>query len=278
MNLPVLPNSANEVARSLTGRDYLSYSQITMFQACPLKWYFQYVAGLPHEFVGSGLVFGSAVHTAIEVYHRAEMAGHSRPNLDDLQNAFRDSWKSETTAPLQLGKGETVDELHDLGGRVLQAFLDSEKADPGGTIIGIEEEIRATYIDGLPDFLARLDLIVLIEDGLLIRDYKTSRSAWTQAKLDDAAPQLLLYGDMSRSLADEFEDQPIRLEVMVLTKTKTPAIDRFAVESDVPRLARTRTIIERVWAGMRAGHVYPNPSAMNCGGCGFQQACRRWQG
>ena len=29
---------------------------------------------------------------------------------------------------------------------------------------------------------------------------------------------------------------------------------------------------------MRAGIVYPNPSAMNCSGCAYQRACREWRG
>ena len=35
--------SPNDVAKELTGKDYLSYSSISTFQACPLRWFFRYV-------------------------------------------------------------------------------------------------------------------------------------------------------------------------------------------------------------------------------------------
>ena len=69
--LPVLTHSepgnpANEVARALTGRDYISWSAISTFRSCPLKYWFRYVAGLPEESVSSALVFGTGIHAAIE--------------------------------------------------------------------------------------------------------------------------------------------------------------------------------------------------------------------
>jgi ATP-dependent helicase/DNAse subunit B len=51
----------NQVAKQLTGRDYISYSAISTYQACPLKWHFRYVLGLSEKTVSSALVFGSAI-------------------------------------------------------------------------------------------------------------------------------------------------------------------------------------------------------------------------
>ena len=53
---PASTNPANEVARQLTGRDYISWSAISTFRSCPLKYFFRYVAGLPEESVYSALV------------------------------------------------------------------------------------------------------------------------------------------------------------------------------------------------------------------------------
>ena len=55
-NAPQLPvitaastNPANEVAKSLTGRNYLSWSAVSTFRQCPLKYRFRYIDGLPEE-------------------------------------------------------------------------------------------------------------------------------------------------------------------------------------------------------------------------------------
>jgi hypothetical protein len=48
---------ANEIAKKLTGRDYVSWSAISTFRTCPLKYKFRYVDGLPEESVSSALVW-----------------------------------------------------------------------------------------------------------------------------------------------------------------------------------------------------------------------------
>jgi hypothetical protein len=64
---PASTNPAIEVARTLTGRDYVSWSALSTFRTCPLKYKFRYVDGLPEEGVSSALVFGTGIHTAIEL-------------------------------------------------------------------------------------------------------------------------------------------------------------------------------------------------------------------
>ena len=41
-----VPLTPNQIAERLTGRDYLSYSAISTYQRCPLRYFFVYVAGL----------------------------------------------------------------------------------------------------------------------------------------------------------------------------------------------------------------------------------------
>ncbi|HKQ50405.1 MAG TPA: PD-(D/E)XK nuclease family protein [Phycisphaerae bacterium] len=276
MRLAVLDNPANLIAHGMTGRNYLSLSQVTTYQTCPLRWYFQYVAQLPHEQVGASLVLGGAIHSAIEAYYQAELAGEPVPDRDRLMTVFEEAWRKNANAPIHFGKDDSAGSLNDLAGRMVSAFLESSSCDPGGTVLGIEEEIRTEYLPGVPDLLARVDLIILTDDALVIRDFKTARSRWTAAKLAEAAVQLVLYGDLALPMAQAFGDRPVRLEFVVLTKTKSPQVEVLPVEADAASLVRLRRIIERVWAAMQAGHVYPNPSALNCSSCPFQRACREW--
>ena len=43
-------------ARPDTGRDYLSFSAIRLYQGCPLRFHFKYNLGLPEDSVSSALV------------------------------------------------------------------------------------------------------------------------------------------------------------------------------------------------------------------------------
>jgi putative RecB family exonuclease len=279
MTLAILEsNPANAVAAALTGRDYLSFTQISTFQSCPLRWYFQYVEARASERVGSGLAFGAAIHSALECHYRAALAGEPRPTLDTLLAAYGNAWAVQARTPLQFGKSETAESLRRLAGRLLGAFQASDLASADGEIIGVEEQLRYELIPGLPDLLARVDLIVRTADALLIRDFKTARARWNGAQLARSAPQLLIYGELATPLAEEFGDLPVKLEFVVLTKTQSPAVGVHPVEFDAHSLGRTRRVIQRVWSAMQTGHVYPNPSPMNCSACSFRRACRAWCG
>ena len=138
----------NDIARRLTGRDYLSYSAVSTYQRCPLKYFFQYVADLPFEHVASSLVFGGAIHTAIEIHFRALPAGDTPPELPDLLEVYDAAWKTDATAPIQFGKGEDADTLRDLARRMITAFQASDLSKMDGELLAVEEEFRANVIPG----------------------------------------------------------------------------------------------------------------------------------
>lgn len=75
MTLATHSPPARPPPRRAKDRDYISYSAIKTYQDCPLKYFFRYVAGLPEETVSASLVFGSAIHRAIEHHFRELLAG-----------------------------------------------------------------------------------------------------------------------------------------------------------------------------------------------------------
>ena len=269
---PPTPTTPNEQARQLTGRDYLSYSAVSTFQQCPLKYHFRYVAGLPEEFTSASLVFGGAIHRAVEHHYRELLHGGPAPTLDALLAAYREGWQEHDGRDIRFGKDDDTT-LDDLAARLLAAFQVSEFAHPAGKILGIEEELSGALVPGCPDLFARLDLLVDAGDALIVTDLKTSRSRWSDAQARDAAGQLLLYHELVRPLAD---GRPVRLEFAVVTKAKSPQFTRLPVAVDPRQLDRTKRVFERVWNAIRAGHFYPNPSALNCPTCGYRNACRAW--
>ncbi len=279
MRLPVLDNPANAVSAAITGRDYLSHSQITTFQMCPLRWWFHYVAQLPREHLSAGLLFGQAIHAAIEAHHQFLLAGDAEMStVENLLRAYDEAWALNTGGPLVYGKNEDAANLRDKAMGMLSAFLDDEVSRPAGEIVAIEEEMRSTIGVDIPDLLARLDLLYLSDDAVVIRDFKTSRGLWDEKKVAEAAGQLILYAAMARPITEALTDDgiPLRLEFVVLTKTKVPRIQTLTVEMNVDALARTKAVIRQVWRAMARGHVYPNPSPMHCASCPFTRACRQW--
>lgn len=256
-------------------RDHISYSSINLFRQCSLRYYFKYVEGLPEEKTSANFVFGRAIHRAAEFHYRELLSGGEGSNLDSLLGEFQAGWDEPPPETITYPKSESRDSLGRLADRLLRAFLDSELSRPVGRIIGIEEELRGRLIVGVPDLLARLDLMTETDDAITITDLKTARSAWSGQQADDSAEQLLLYGELVRRLIPH---KPLRLEFMVATKTKDVSITRHTIPFDQRRLDRTKRIIERVWRAITAEHFFPSPSAMNCSTCPFRDPCRHWTG
>jgi putative RecB family exonuclease len=256
-------------------RDYLSYSAVRTFQACPLRYRFRYIDGLPEDSVSSSLVFGSAIHAAVEFFFTQQLAGEEEPGLDELLGVYQQSWQDRGEDEVRFAKTETADSLHQMADRMLAAFLASDLTRQEGWILGVEEELRGELSPGLPDLLGRVDLLLETEDAVVVQDFKTSRSAWTAQQAEDQAEQLLLYADLVRGLVP---GKQLRLQFAVLTKAKAPKVQLLEASFDQCKLDRTKRVFESVWTAIQSSYFYPSPSPMQCPGCGYRNQCGAWRG
>lgn len=265
----------NQIAERLTGRDYLSWSAITSYCACPLRYKLRYMEGLPEESVSASLAYGAAFHCALEYHFRELLAGNPPPSLDSLLAAYCEGWSEYDGREVQFGKGDDHATLGALARRMLEAFQQSAAARPAGILLGIEEELTGELVTGVPQMLARIDLLVDQGDELLLVDFKTARCRWSDDQANESAGQLHLYHELARPIAD---GRPIKLQFVVATKTKTPEVLPYDIPADPARIRRTLRIVERVWSAVNAGIFYPAPSALHCPGCSFRAACQAWRG
>jgi len=268
-------NPANEIAQRITGRDYISWSAISTFRTCPLRFYFRYVAGLPEESVSAALVFGGGIHAAVEQHFQSILSGESKPDLDSLLFAYRSAWLPHDPEKVTFGASETRESLEALAAKMLSVFQASPPAAVRGRVLGVEEEIRGALAQGMPDLYGRVDLLTEDNDQLVISDVKTSRSRWSDDQAEESAEQLLLYSSLASELAP---GKKIMTRFLVLTKTKEPVIEEHVAEVKPERVARTLAGAKRVWEAMQTGVFYPAPSPMACAGCPFREACSKWPG
>ena len=277
--LPVMEprstNPANEIAKKFSGRDYISWSAISTFRTCPLKYKFRYVDGLPEESVSSALVFGSGIHSAVEQHFQAILSGDPKPDLDSLLFAYRSAWLPHDPDAIQFGGSETPASLDALASKMLTAFLSSPAASVQGRVLGVEEEIRGMLVEGVPDLYGRVDLLTEDSDSLVITDIKTSRGKWSQEQVEDSGEQLLLYSHLASEISP---GKKVQTRFLVLTKTKEPVIEEHVREVEPGNVKRTLAGVERVWRAIESGVFYPAPSVMACSGCGYRAACRAWCG
>lgn len=256
-------------------RSHLSFSAVSLYQSCSLRYYFRYVARLPEKVTSASLVFGSAMHAAVQYHFEQLLAGQAAPAIDSLLGAFWESWHEHDGVPVRFSRGDDINSIGKLAERLLRHFQASAFATPPGTIIGVEEELRGVLVPGLPEFLGRVDLLIETADALFLSDFKTTRTGWSEEHIVDSASQLLLYGELARNLSD---GKPLRLSFAVLTKNKLPELTVHPVVVDAHQVVRTKRIFERVWRAIQGGNFYPNPSPMNCPTCPYRDACRAWTG
>jgi len=277
-SLPVAQSpSPNEVSKRLTGRDYLSPSAIATFQRCPLKYRFAYIEGREPEFTSVSLVFGAAIHAAIEEHYRRRFEGLPPPGDDELLAAYAKAWEAETAQRSNLDKEPALDELTGLAARMLTAFQKSAVAtDDDAALVGVEEELRGPVVPEAPDVLGRCDLVTTTRSALRVVDFKTSRSAWGQGQVWESSQAMLLYALLARPLAAAVGASQIHLRWVVVTKAKTPRVDVHDLTPSAGQLRRVAETVATVWKAITAGLFYPAPSATNCSMCSYRRACREW--
>ena len=154
---------------------------------------------------------------------------------------------------------------------MIQAFVDSPHSRVNGDVLGVEDEVRAPLMDGLPDLLARLDLVELCDDGVIVTDFKSAKSRWNDGKLLESCAQVQIYGHLlaKTGLASA---GPIKLQFLVVTKAVKPVVQVLDVPHDPERVERTCQMISDVWDGVVAG-IFPARPGWPCRMCPYKSAC-----
>lgn len=267
----------NEQARDLTGRTYLSFSQVNGFRRCPRAWAYHYVEDATPAFTPQALIFGSAFHHALESHFKGLMEGRSLTPAQ-VVDAFKGYLTNSENlrAPIKYGAKDSLETLFALGERMILAFLASPMAFPAGDLVFIEEHLQAPVAADLPDIVAKVDLGIVGPDGVLtVLDFKTSKSRWAPGAVAEHADQLLLY----RLLALHHNPQEqIKLKFAVVTKAVTPVVQELEVAYDATTAGRVVDSMRPVWQAMKAQAYFPAPSAMNCNGCPYSHLCPAYRG
>ena len=66
--------------------------RLSTYQACSLRWFFKYVAGLPEGAVSAHLIFGGAIHASLEAHYRELILGNPSPPIEHLHQAYHDKF------------------------------------------------------------------------------------------------------------------------------------------------------------------------------------------
>jgi putative RecB family exonuclease len=262
---------------------HISYSQIFTYLACSLKYQFQYVEQRPHERVSIALMFGSAIHSAIERYYRSLKENGVPDLLWQIQDFFQDHLNADLNSrdiPI-LYKKETPDREStiQMGKGLLKAFYEGIDL-TGFEIAGIELPLTARLFneDGQPmDMIVTGIIDLLLKDAqgnIFAIDNKTAKQPYAQATVDEDL-QLTSYAYLLASNKFVFPTADVYCRFDVMRKLKSPKFQQHYTIRTAAQRRRFAKLTNAILAGIDSRIFIPNKSWM-CGDCQFAKACEAW--
>jgi DNA helicase-2/ATP-dependent DNA helicase PcrA len=141
----------------------LSFAQMDDYLTCPLKYRYVHVLRVP-LLAHHRVVYGSAVHKAVQRYFQARLDG-GQPTADDLVAAFRAAWVSEGFL-----SREHEEERLRAGEEALRRFHQQDSEHPLRPT-AVEQEFA--FMVGATRVIGRYDLVVQSRGQTSILDFKT---------------------------------------------------------------------------------------------------------
>ena len=134
------------------------------YQTCPLKYQYIHILRIPLR-QHHAVVYGSALHNAVEFYLRRRAAGNYT-SLEDFLRAFDHAWRNEGFLTR-----EHEEQRKRAGVAALTRFYHEEEAS-GQKPTDVEREFGFNL--GLNRVRGRFDRVDETPEGLVIVDYKSS--------------------------------------------------------------------------------------------------------
>lgn len=250
--------------------DHISVSQINLYLLCPLKYRFTYVDKLPRPFKPIAFAFGSAIHSAVEWWHKKRMEGKS-PGWSEVAKIFGADLNAQKCDTLVFADGQSESELLEKGKAMLAAYL---KEYDGGHAEAVELPFRVPLADQESGEVLDIPLdgfIDLVEEGHVVVDLKTAARAYSVFDVSQNL-QLTAYSYAYEHL---YGKRP-KLRLDCLLKTAKPRLERIETERDQGDHVRFFHIAKAVSEAIRSEHFFPCPG-WQCKDCEFYKPCQAWR-
>jgi len=257
----------------LRQKPHLSASGVNDYLDCGLLYKFARIDKVKPEFTSDALLFGSAIHKALEEFYKAKMSKQTLP-LAQLLQSFESHWNQtvRSTANIQYKEGDDAQSLMIKGKEILSTYYQESPKD--GFKVLATELAFAFNLDGLDiPIIGVMDLVEEDGNSLIITDFKTSARAYSSDEVNKSM-QLTIYYMAAKQYG--FVAQEILLRFDCLIKTKKPKFEQYYAIRTEEDEQRTAKKILSVWEGIQKGVFTPNDSSWKCNGCSYKSHCNQW--
>ncbi len=235
----------------------LSQQQVDDYLTCPLKYRYASIMRIPvlkHHTV----VYGAALHKAVETFYRQKMAGKTM-SLSPLLEVFENSWDQEGFLSAQ------HEELRlSQGKKVLENFWQREKSNPILPTF-IEKPFRVGF--GQVQLVGRMDRVDVIDGKVTILDFKSSENV-TQEQANRRARESVQLGIYALAYYKIYGQIPDRVGLYFL---ENGIVGALAPDQDY--LSKVEQWIKQTEQGILSGNFAAQPSFLACAFCVFNSIC-----
>jgi DNA helicase-2/ATP-dependent DNA helicase PcrA len=243
----------------------LSFYQVDDYLTCPLKYKYVHVLRVPiapHH----AIVYGSALHKAVQEFHRLQARGvvMSEEELLAAGRAALRRFREEQLQPGTVVPAYVEREFSfSLDGDRVRGRMDRVDIERLPAEMATSPEVAETQIaDGITPALPGLH-----PERVTITDYKSS-DVRDPSRARERARESLQLQIYAMAYQAETGRLPDALQLWFL---ESGLIGR--VEVDPKRLDKARESIRRVAAGIRAHRFEATPDYLACGYCAFRDIC-----
>ena len=242
-----------------------SYSAFNTYLACPMKFFFRYIAHAEPERTSVSLPFGRAFHAVLSL--RAEKG--SDYSAEDAKEDFAVYFRGETEVCENLTYKADEDYWfwEGRGCEMLDVAL-AEWSDDY-TVKSVAEAF-SVEVPGLSrPLVGEFDLVVTDGGDETICDWKTASVKWPTGKVErDLQATTFCYAYQQKHGVNPM----FRFDVF--TKAKNPAHHQFYTLRTDDDFDRFVYLANQIEAAVNTGVFVPVESCMNCAECAYNSRCK----
>ena len=260
----------------LRGGVRISYSKMSAYSQCPLKYKYQYMEKLPLR-PSPYLDFGSTIHNTLRDYHRD--LDPRQAGSEDLLAIYERNWLSAAYKDK-----EEEEKFREEGRGLLEAYYKQARIDPN-EVLYLEEFFRVKIGDY--ELVGKIDRIDKLPDGgWEVIDYKTSRRIKDKSELESPlhpteVQETLQLDIYYLACQEKWRKKPKRLSIYYLAAQEDGQYCPRKVsvsrrQGEARRIKALKKSIHNTLEGIQREDFPPRRGVL-CGWCDFYSRCTAWE-
>ena len=252
-----------------------SYSKMSLYEECPLKYKFKYIDKIKEE-PKFYFAFGNSIHTALEFLYSVKAPPF--PTLEDTLEHFRVDWNRKSYLEKGYRTPQRADQDYQKGLAMLKAYYEHNRAAFKPPFL--VEYSTDVEVDGL---LVRTisDRIEHVGGGeIIIIDYKTGKDVKRQPaqlymyqKINEMDPRL------KEKIAETYGQRVSAVKVRLLLYYHVPTLKEYPFErADDREIGGFWERVLGVAESIKGLKFDPTPAEQACAWCDFKSLCPHFFG